>query len=52
MFWKVPAMHCVHVSARAEGVYVPGEHGVGVLDPTLQLVPAGHTMQSLVRLLR
>ena len=47
--WNSPAAHLVHVSCRGLGLNVPGEHDVGSAEPTAHAVPAGHSMQSLMR---
>ena len=49
--WKLPAVHGLHAACSTISVNVPGEHGALVVEPVLQLEPAGQAVQypSLVR---
>ena len=44
--WNSPAGHAVHCDCVGSGVNVPGEHGVFVVEPVLQLEPGGQSVQS------
>ena len=45
--WNVPAAHAGHgyASSPAMSEYEPGEHAVGVREPSAHVVPAGHCVQ-------
>ena len=44
--WKLPAAHALHTAWRVTAVYVPGEHGELVVEPTPQALPRGHASHS------
>ena len=44
--WKLPAAHAVHSDCRSTAVYVPGEHGELVVEPTPQALPRGQAEHS------
>ena len=49
--WKLPAAHASHSDCRSTAVYVPGEHGELVVDPTPQALPRGQAEHSAALLM-
>ena len=44
--WYVPAAQLSHVALPVSAAYVPGEHGVGSVEPVVQWLPLGHGVHS------
>ena len=46
VFWNVPAAHKAHSELAVLSVYVPGAHGVCLVDPVAQNEPRGQAMHA------